>query len=284
VRWLGLVAVCGCNWAYGLDETHLPADAPPDAPFRCPSSVGTPPTFSTLVTQAVLQECFGYSVSVPRDLAVAVCDQNRLFKFVAEGNIDKPLERSELAPPPIDPHFTRLVPEGTELYVHEANNVISRYRRTDKMWTRAGPLVFPGIVLTGGDRLGAPSRGPQRHVMLRRMDGALHEFIESANDGSWTLAHTYTANNFGVSVIDGAADLSPDGTKVTFPGSIFITSEIQVGVFYADRAMPSAMFGKAIRLAGTPAISDPFLTQDCARIYFSGLSSIFYSQQLRARA
>jgi hypothetical protein len=28
-----------------------------------------------------------------------------------------------------------------------------------------------------------------------------------------------------------------------------------------------------------PDISDPFLTDDCARVYFSGFGSIFYIQQ-----
>ena len=51
-------------------------------------------------------------------------------------------------------------------------------------------------------------------------------------------------------------------------------------VMYSDRPTIDDRFRPADQITGVPNVADPFLTEDCARIYFSGLGSVFYESQL----
>ena len=72
--------------------------------------------------------------------------------------------------------------------------------------------------------------------------------------------------------------MTTDGLRMVFGG-------LQLGgsgqaVFYADRGSLDARFGTASVLDGVPAtVTDAYLSEDCERIYFSGLQSIFYEQR-----
>ena len=49
---------------------------------------------------------------------------------------------------------------------------------------------------------------------------------------------------------------------------------------YADRPNMDVAFGAPIELLGVPSVVDPVMTEDCSRIYFSGVSSLLWIQQL----
>jgi hypothetical protein len=48
---------------------------------------------------------------------------------------------------------------------------------------------------------------------------------------------------------------------------------------YSERATTADAF-QSLRILTLPATSDVFITDDCARAYFSGLRSIFYAHRL----
>jgi hypothetical protein len=52
------------------------------------------------------------------------------------------------------------------------------------------------------------------------------------------------------------------------------------GLYYVQRASIGVPFSTATLLADVPATGDAFMTDDCARIYFSALGSILWVQQI----
>ena len=72
--------------------------------------------------------------------------------------------------------------------------------------------------------------------------------------------------------------LSSDGLRMVFSGT---TMPLQIGrkMYYAERADLSKRFGSATELADVPVVDGAYLTDDCARIYLSGLNSLFYVQR-----
>ena len=51
-------------------------------------------------------------------------------------------------------------------------------------------------------------------------------------------------------------------------------------VFYGYRASLDERFSKPTVVPGAPLSNDLFLTGDCDRVYFSGLSAVFYARRL----
>lgn len=265
-----LVWACACNWAYGLDPTQL-ADAPgPDAPPRC--TTDGPPAFSPRVTQAVVQPCHDYTIH--EHTAIAACGGP--FQLVlGEGPIDAPLRPIDIAPTRaeatlVSPRFT---PEG-ELLVHQQTidriSIASIYRRDGEAWTWSYDLPF---ALERFELAGMPSRGPQRHLMVSRTT----QFEEAIDDGTgtWTTA-VWPATILGVDRLHGPINLSRDGLRAVFVGTSGDTALTR----YATRPQIDVPFAGSYVL-DVPVASPPdnFLTEDCSRLYFSGLDSIFYAPQ-----
>jgi len=67
---------------------------------------------------------------------------------------------------------------------------------------------------------------------------------------------------------------SADGLRAVFTGATTLPE-----VRYAVRSRIDAPFEGSFPLT-VPAAMDAYLTEDCSRLYFSGLGSIFYVPQL----
>jgi len=274
-RFVLLMALSACNSALGLEQTHLVDAPPPDAPARC-TPAGAP-LFSPLVTQVVLADCRDYTLANGR--AVATC-----FDLVSpayrpttgEGPIDGPLEPAKIEPTGVDNLLLspRLSPEG-DLFVIEATRLsvplkASVYTRDDAGWRWARDLPF--VLTMYRDQIGAPSRAPGRRLMITTQ-GAVVEAVE-ADNGAWTTI-PYTAAELGVREVKSAVNLSADGLRAVFSAA---TEAGEERVFYASRLDPTTKFAGATAL-DVPYVTDAFLTEDCARLYFNGVGSIFYAQQ-----
>jgi len=76
-----------------------------------------------------------------------------------------------------------------------------------------------------------------------------------------------------------APNLSPDGLRLVFSATVMVSQSSVTGVMYASRDSVTTPFtyGEMVFLQGPPAEAEtPFLTEDCSRVYFSGLESVFY--------
>ena len=75
--------------------------------------------------------------------------------------------------------------------------------------------------------------------------------------------------------VTGMPNLSPDGLRL-----VLGSTTQQSKVMYSDRPSVDMRFRQAVPLMDIPDVPDPFLTEDCARVYFSGIGSVFYAQRL----
>lgn len=265
-----LFALGACNWAHDLAPTQL-VDAPgPDAPARC--TTDGPPPFSLRVTQAVIQSCADYTVH--EGTAIAACG-SLTATTLAAGPLDGPLAPLAITPTVAGAYLTapRLTPDG-DLLVHQevlpGRTAIASFYQQDEGWRWRADLPF---ALGAFERVGMPSRGPRRHVMVTRID-RVEEAIED-DTGTWTTT-TLPFAALGVTRVKSAIHLSADGLRAVFADSADTPSALAIR--YAVRARIDTPFAGSYPLA-VPAAQDPFLTEDCSRLYFSGLDSIFYAQQ-----
>jgi hypothetical protein len=274
-RFALVMALSACNSAFGLEQTHLVDGPPPDAPARC-TPLGAP-LFSPLVTQAVLANCRDYTLTNGRAMATCFDLVTPAYRpTTGEGPIDGPLETATIAPTGVDNLLLspRLSPEG-ELFVIEATRFsvplkASVYTRDAAGWQWARDLPF--ALTTYRDQIGTPSRAPSRRMMITT-EGAVLEAVED-DSGIWTTT-PYTAAELGVREVKSAVNLSADGLRAVFSAA---TDAGEDRVFYTSRLDPTTRFAGATAL-DVPYVTDAFLTEDCARLYFSGVGSVFYTQQ-----
>ena len=142
-----------------------------------------------------------------------------------------------------------------------------------------------------------PTRGPVRAAVFSGQDaqlGAVLIEIESSGSG-WVEKRRTPVEMLGVSSVD-EPHLSADGLRLVFvsygggvvvggggqeadPPTMDPTSPDQP-VYYADRASRDEPFGMARPLMTVPGfVQWPYLTEDCGRIYFSALNTVFYLRQ-----
>lgn len=268
---LAVVAIAGCNQALGLDATRLVDAAAPDAP---PSCAHTPLAFQERLEQVLLQPCRAY-VTSDIDRALAVCPKPG-GSILAEGRIDQPLvEIPSDAPPEQLILYAWLAPEGDRALVHAIPEppVFSVYRRDETSWRWSSDLP---MITDYDDAIGVPSRGPAARVMHTRPNtGVVDELVEEG--GTWRLVRSYSYDHFGTLPIYAPVNLTADGLHV-----LFRSADLQPipAIYHAARASIDEPFGGASPLANLPReIHDPFMTPDCGRVYFSGLSSVFYARQ-----
>lgn len=269
-----LVLVLGaCNRVFGLTNSQLVDDAPaipPDAAPKCPP-FGTAPRFSKAITQVLVAPCFSYTTSGDANLAVASCNG------IAQGPIDGAL--SPATAPPTAGHDTigtpRIYPEGDAMIVQQylggfQSVVASVYRRTGgNVWTFDRDLP----VNASSGYVSSASRGPDRRVITDETNGVWHEWAEDST-GNWTELVSHRMSNFAS--VENSMDLSPDGLRLVFRGLLSTGGD---QILYADRPTRNDTFSAPVRL-DVPLIADAFLTEDCGRLYFSALDSIFYLRQL----
>ena len=126
-------------------------------------------------------------------------------------------------------------------------------------------------------RFGTPSRGPVRRMFIHNSTEQGVREIEVDDTGQSTTIGTYTDANFGMASIGVPGNLSADGLRLVFQGT---PPDGQGGIAYADRASLADRFLPARMLTGVPSNATPFMTEDCARLYFGAINYLFWVQRL----
>ena len=275
MRWLALAGICGCNAILGIDPIHPVVDAqkfdaPIDAPFACPAP-GIAPQFGSTLHDTFIQ-CAQYSVSSSAGVAMAMCSAGVSF-----GPIDQmPLA---IAPQPMGTiERAMLAPEGDRAFIQSfdtgtnTGNVVEYTRGSNGAWG-------PGSTVVAGLGSGLPISNPTRataarHCVYSTVNG-LYELVETGT-GSWSQVSVHTLAELGLGSI-GYPSLSEDGLRLVIGG----TAQGQAGIWYADRPTLDAPFGTATELFPGASGLSPFMTSDCARLYFEGPGAqIVYATQL----
>jgi len=266
---LWLLALVGCNQVYDLESTRLHDAQAPDAPYRCtdeaPDLRGKP----VLIVDG-RNAPRSYSISIDRRIAVGISAGTYY-----EGEADMPLTMgATLSPPPTPTQGSpRLAPEGDELFVRDYNPIsptapatVDRYVPQGDIWVRQANII--SFVAASPVEISAPTRrsaGPRRMLVLSSTTD-LREF-EEAPAGLWTQVAMYTHTELGTGEIH-FPNLTPDGLHLIFEGRDSLGGPTLV---YASRPSMAARFANAVDanpFFGSPQISDPFLVEDCARMYF----------------
>ncbi len=287
-----LIFLAGCNQVFGLqDTTEAPPidarqfDAPPDAPYACPpAGSGEPPTFAAQFHQIVPRgNCRSYTTSPMTGVAIATCvvTAGPVTNEIRHGAIDSDLLTPSVLTPPFNSGFSlpKLSPEGDQLWTAYLDASSSMWKIAvytpdgSDGWTRSVNVSSHSETI---EVVSTPMRAGRPRRVLYATTTEIRELDEGSN-GIWTeiVDHRYR-------VPGGTAaspNLSPDGLRMVFMAVSGPLGSPEV-VHYADRPNLSAPFGPAIPLVDVPAGADtPFLTDNCGRLYFSGLGSVLYVAQ-----
>ena len=284
--WLVLcLLVCGCDQVFGLQLPHEADarlqffDAPGDAPFACPP-IGSTPQFSALVHPVISQDCVEYTSSPSAALATAYCNGSAGGGSIGEGPVDHAMIAiPNLVATAATYLHPRLAPEGDQLFTERygaSGLAVAIFQRAGTAWTQASVVDHIGTApVMGAFRFGTPTRGPARRMLVT--DQAVGALIyELAFDGNaWQVDLTHDpVSELGVASVFQPPSLSPDGLRILFS---VLNGEFHT--MYSDRATIHDPFRTAVRLVGVPDILDGFLTEDCSRVYFSSVGTVFYVQQ-----
>ncbi|HSD89399.1 MAG TPA: hypothetical protein VLB44_17840 [Kofleriaceae bacterium] len=277
MRWL-LFLLCGCNQVFGLTET-APSDAqfydaPSRKPPRCPM-FGESLTFSPTLHQ-LHYDCSQYNESTDVNLAVAMCRENDSIQPYS-GPREGPFSPiPELPQRTIDFDVTapQLDPEGDILMIStfDLTNTVGAlrvYRRVADTWVRDADVP------NAPPRASNISRGPDHRILGTNGTSDVVEISDAS--GSWQPIRTHTKAILGVPSV-GAIWLSADALRIVFVANAFAIAEDRT-IMYADRPTKNDLFGAARPIA-LPVVDDMFITENCGRVYFSGLRSIFYAESL----
>jgi hypothetical protein len=290
MRW-AILLVCGCNQIFGIDRTVSLDAATADAasPPKCPD-IGTAPTFSGELRQLQTKRCYAY---VPSDTrALATCLLPNFLSELRSGPVD-----GELAPATInsiDPITPRLAPEG-DFFVAigpptaTGLPTMAEYALVGDTWTLQRTTQVNGMDFS------TPSRGPKRRVIYLDFDpimqvptNALVE-LEQTSTG-WVFKNSVSYDKITPTTYwIQSLSLSADGLRLLFinqidmqPTGLGDPPMLEGGptVFYADRVSLDVPFEKFQPLTAVPTGVDwPYLTQDCGKIYFAALDTVFYLKQ-----
>ncbi len=272
-RVLFLVGLVGaCNRTLGLDDTKLLDGRPIDAPPSCDREL----VFAEAVHQVIIEPCTDYVPAADIDRALALCNST-----IAEGPIDQPLAPMTVAPHgpgSINVYSPRLAPEGDRAFVVQYRatlpSIFSVYTRDAAGWSWSYDVP---ITSDFDDTIGTPSRGPVAHAMYARPNSATADELVEESPGNWRVHATYQASELATEALYASLNLSADGLHLIFTGSMGGTRS---QVLHAARASIDDRFPLPTPLlALPPGLEFGFMTPSCARVYFTGLESVFYSPQ-----
>jgi hypothetical protein len=275
---------CGCNQVFGLTPTTSTAtkyyDAMPDAPFECPAIGSGGPAFTGVVVQQLLQDCSQYSPSPGNGgRAVAGCRAPDGTTYICEGPIDLMLTYALPSPSGIAP-TARLSVDANTIYAFGLMGGIGSipifaYARTGSTWTQTTPFGMVQDAFTMSNFMRGPTGD---HVFFVRNSASGIELLDEWGNegGTWHSTSTHSPSEMGVAFVQFIA-LTSDGLHAL----VFArTASSQMRTMYTARPSLDAAFGPAIPLTGLfGAAEDAALTDNCARVYFTGLASVFYVQQ-----
>jgi len=286
MRGLAVLCLAACNQVYGLQETRSHDGSFFDVreDFTCPP-IGDTPVFSPVFTQLQAGCTAAYTESREVAGATAFCNGQ-----IAAGPIDGPF----VAIPGLETVgstsfvLPRLAPEGLELFFREnpTGGRVHVWQRTDGHMFEALRTLTPDIPFPSDVRLGTPTRGPLRRMLIGSMAnlGKVDE-IEIAPSGSSTTVRSHDAATLGVTLILGAPNMTPDGLRMVFPARIGDMSTASSHMMYSDRQSIADPFGTARVLTDIPFVADnsPFLIEGCSRLYTvtTSPSTIVWAQRQR---
>lgn len=263
-----LLAFCGCNQVYNLDSTRLPAQD--GSPINCPPT-GQAPRFSPAVRQAVQQECTNYHFNSDGSVATATC-----LNEIYVGRRDEPLVK--LLPVPKQyTYYSYGRPSPTEARVYARREIntpssiaIATFDETSPgTWTETGTVAIPYMV---SHRISTVFRGNTGDRVIL-IDPGLKQMTEYERDGvTWVRRgdpHALPTSFTGYVELS----VTTDGLRAVY------CSEDQKQLLYVDRSDLANWFGEPQPVEGAPIVPVAQLTEDCTRLYYDGLDSIFFSQQ-----
>jgi hypothetical protein len=277
MRWIGVLALCACNRIFGtvaVGETDARVfDAPLDAPPQCPP-LGTPPRFSSVIHEVIAQNCSGYVASATTNVALAHCSIGNQWGIFG-GPIDQPLALVPELPAETSEYILsepRISPEGDLLLFNtfDLGATLAGYHAYTS--SPSGWIAGPDLPLPGFGLMSVPSRGPDHRMIFYDASGG-QEWSENPATRTWSMLRS-------VPLTTGSAThtvwLSADALwLVEYEASHDSTG---AHMFYAARATRDEAFGAFIPLTGMPPNADPFITEDCGRVYMASVQAIFYAQ------
>ena len=155
-----------------------------------------------------------------------------------------------------------MVPEGDQIFVTTGSGPggFANYVWSGATWTRAPDLNLPA----GFSYISRPSSRPNR----RALAGG-YELVEDA-EGNWSVLRSHPGLH------DHSGHLSADGLRVTDTSSFGETQR----VILATRQSIDDEF-TAYDVVGPPTTTlafDPFLTDDCRRLYYTSNGSVSFDE------
>jgi hypothetical protein len=284
IAWI--LALAGCNQFFELEDTrHVDAapvffDATPDAAPVCPDPSEIP-KFDRELHQAVYvdADCAWYQTSAV-GLALAVCDTRKTTSPIREASVG-PITEMSIASGNIGAvgsvYNIALAPEGNEVFIARYDNALGagiwRYQRdATGAWTKMEKLP---VTFSAGQLVSSVTRGPRRHMLVLESNQAIREWAIDEG-GVWRDVGTYTATNLYANAVFGM-NLSADGRRLVMQAT---NIQYDIVMMYTHRASIDDRFGPAMTLVDAPGARDAFFTEDCDRMYFSGLGAVFYVRRV----
>lgn len=275
-----LVLACACDQVFGIQHTHSNDapffDAPTDAPFACPM-LGTTPMYSPYVHLVSADDCFEYTPSFTSGRVVASGCNDSGYP-IYEGPFEGPLEPAIPAEAAtVELTHPRLTPDGTQMYVwrdvaNVPSNILAFTRASDGTWQTTSAPGFP-IDATPSNIIRGPS--DDRMLLVPSAGSELDEWSDAG--GTWHQLAVHPVSELGVTFVS-ASSLSSDGLRLIVLADSSFGFSMSV---YSDRMNIDGPFRAAELLTGVPTDEhDAVISDDCARIYLSGLGALFYVRQL----
>ena len=272
-RSLLALLLVGCNQIYGLERTQSIDAAYFDAPPPTCPPLGAPPVFTQDFEQAVFQSCTDYTLS-STGRALARCN-----RVIAEGAVGEPLVGAVGLEQTTSMTYDhpRLHPDGQSAIVRMTDRTGPRtafavFSRTDSGWVKSSEFSVPYTMLGSS----APSR--DRHVVVVASGGALRELADDGT-GTWNEVLVHDFAELGITSLGDQVNLSADGLRLILVGSPIGKNEMNL--LYADRANETDRFSQAVPMPSLEYLPNGFLTEDCGRLYFSALGTVFYVEPMR---
>jgi hypothetical protein len=196
----------------------------------------------------------------------------------------------------VDIYNPRVSPEGHELWFATRDSsapdrkFFTVYDRDGETWRWRADLPF-GLGPDEAGVISPPSRadaGPRRIMLLSYGSSVvgpyLLEHVEVSPDTWMPTGDKLSFDQLDVSYA-GSPYLSPDAKRIVFVG--VPRGGGQARVMYMSRTQIDLPFPMAVPVDGVPGQAstvwaiNPYyhLTEDCSRIYFTALGSVFYVQQ-----
>jgi hypothetical protein len=257
----------------GTSDARL-FDGLPDAMLTCPP-IGVAPHYSSIIRQAFVQTCVGYTLSADSRMAIARCQDVdgtlRMFQAPAK-QIQMTLARGAF---PVDTTSIsvgtpRLAPEGDVLLLDtfDLDLVVSTYMTFHHDVATDTWLRGPDAGLPQYGTFSVPSRAPDRHVLFYQGGRIVQEWHAVGTLATWSHVRDY---DIGTADQVRGAYLSPDGLRTVLTIRYGLTDSVR----YADRQAIDDAFSPLVDI-GLPGAIDPFMTADCNQVFMSSVETVFY--------